>query len=180
MRTGGAGCLQAAILQASSGTTLRQGALRGLQAHAIARLLRSFLVAGEQLASAGDGGEVFLWKPGSAPTAVFGADEEAPDPGWRISHSLRCSGTLRLQVDLGPAPKVARWGVPCAHHHQETQGAARREPHLCGIIGAPAEIQLQHGMACTVRLGVTVVTERLRAVREECMHVQGRARRGCQ
>ena len=52
-------------------------------------LLTGCAAAGEQLASAGDGGEVFLWKPGSAPTAAFGADEDVPDPGWRISQSLR-------------------------------------------------------------------------------------------
>lgn len=60
------------------------------------RLLRSCVAAGGQLASAGDGGEVFLWKPGSAPSAAFGADEDIPDPGWRLAHSLRYpSGTFK-------------------------------------------------------------------------------------
>ena len=52
-------------------------------------LLSICVATGEQLASAGDGGEVFLWKPGSAPAAAFGSDEEVPDPGWRLDHSLR-------------------------------------------------------------------------------------------
>lgn len=48
------------------------------------------MIAGEQLASAGDGGEVFLWKPGhGAGAAAFGADEDMVDPGWRMDHSLR-------------------------------------------------------------------------------------------
>ena len=48
------------------------------------------VAAGDQLASAGDGGEVFLWKPGSAGLATaFGADDDTPDPGWRLDHSLR-------------------------------------------------------------------------------------------
>ncbi len=68
----------------------------GQQASLMIRLLRSCVAAGGQLASAGDGGEVFLWKPGSAPSAAFGADEDIPDPGWRLAHSLRYpSGTFK-------------------------------------------------------------------------------------
>ena len=65
----------------------------GLHASAVLRPLESCVAAGGQLASAGDGGEVFLWKPGNAPAAALGADEEAPDPGWRLAHSLRYSQT---------------------------------------------------------------------------------------
>jgi hypothetical protein len=47
--------------------------------------------AGDQLASAGDKGEVYLWKPnsGALAAATFGTDEDMPDPGWKLDHSLR-------------------------------------------------------------------------------------------
>ncbi len=85
----------------------------------------------------------------------------APDPGWRLSPlpqvQRHCCALLSKTWDS--APNCLLGGACPAHSmHLETQGAARREPDLCGIIGAPAEIQLQHGMACTVRLGVSCVT----------------------
>lgn len=54
-------------------------------------MFRVAVAAGEQLASAGDKGEVYLWKPNSgAPVAAtFGADEDMPDPGWKLDQSLR-------------------------------------------------------------------------------------------
>ncbi len=48
-----------------------------------------FWRAGEQLATAGDGGEVFLWKTSKGGTAAFGAEAGTADPGWKLSVSLR-------------------------------------------------------------------------------------------
>jgi hypothetical protein len=44
---------------------------------------------GKLLATGGDGGEVFLWKPGSGATNAFGADPDAVDPGWKNAGSFR-------------------------------------------------------------------------------------------
>ena len=43
--------------------------------------------AGQLLASAGVGGEMYLWKPSTETQKVFGSEET--DPGWKTSAALR-------------------------------------------------------------------------------------------
>ena len=50
-------------------------------------------LAGSVLASAGDGGELLLWRPtaegAGAKKAALGADPDDTDPGWKAATSLR-------------------------------------------------------------------------------------------
>ncbi|KAK9907533.1 hypothetical protein WJX75_005474 [Coccomyxa subellipsoidea] len=62
-----------------------------------------FSPSGGLLATAGDGGEVFLWKPSTGGHAAFGTEPGAPDPGWKQSVSLR-GGHAEDVLDLAWAP----------------------------------------------------------------------------
>ncbi|KAK9843501.1 hypothetical protein WJX81_006208 [Elliptochloris bilobata] len=61
---------------------------------------------GSVLASAGDGGELLLWRPAASGAAAFGAEPGSSEPGWRATTSLR-GGHSDDVFDLAWAPDAS-------------------------------------------------------------------------
>jgi len=58
------------------------------------------LCAGQLLASAGVGGEMYLWKPSTGVQKVFGSEET--DPGWKTSAALRSAVSQNMHSHHDP------------------------------------------------------------------------------